>query len=256
MNLFNRVLVSLLCLTLIAAMIGITVLAWSAPEQSIDALRDAADWLEDRNQDLEKSFLTAGAVLLGLLALIILGLELVPSRPSEVSVKDVKTGHAVLSTAAIGQRLEEAVNRVEHVSDARVVVKARRKGVQVGMDLHVDPEANLATVTDEAVEAVRDVLNNRVHVALAEPPRARVFYRELRFRRPVRPAGAVLPAPTTTPRDGAGEPRPAGVAAEETPAYEPASRTDPGQGSERAAPAEEQPAWQNEEAAQRRAEER
>jgi hypothetical protein len=78
------------------------------------------------------------------------------------------------------------VQRVPHVATVRAVVKAKRKGVQVALDLHVDPEANLAAETDEACQAAQDVLTERVHVALQEPPHARLHYRELRLRqRPI-----------------------------------------------------------------------
>jgi hypothetical protein len=116
----------------------------------------------------------------------------------------------VLSTAAIGQRIEEAVAKVPHVSSAKALVKAKRKGVLVSLDLHVDPDANLAIVTDEACQAATDVLTNRVHVALVEPPHARLHYRELRLRdrqaperRPVREMPAKEPAPVRQTTDPA-----------------------------------------------------
>jgi hypothetical protein len=183
MTVFNRIFVAIVCLVLIAAAVAVIVLAWTSPGSSIDGLRDAADWLDDNNQDLEKGILTAVAAIIGVIALVVFVLELIPPRSTEVSVTDLKVGNAVLSTAAIAQRVEEAVSRVPHVADARAVVKPKRKGVLVNMDLHVDPEANLAAVTDEVYETAADVLNNRVHVAMAEPPRARVFYREIRLRR-------------------------------------------------------------------------
>ena len=59
----------------------------------------------------------------------------------------------------------------------------------------MDPDANLAVVTDEACEAASDVLANKVHVALAAPPQARLHYRELRMRaRPVKDPAAAVPA--------------------------------------------------------------
>ena len=65
------------------------------------------------------------------------------------------------------------------------------------MDLHVDADANLAEVSDSAAEAAREALTNRMHVALARPPRAQLHYRELRLRRvaAVEPSEAARPAP-------------------------------------------------------------
>ena len=201
MSLFSRIFVILICLALAAGAIAIVVLAWTIPLRSIDGLRVAVDWLEEHNQDTEKALLTAIGAVLGLLALIVVVLELLPRIGTAVKVTDLKVGDAVLSTTSIAQRVEETVQRVPHVAAVRAVVKAKRKGVQVALDLHVDPEANLATVTDEACAAAQDVLINRVHVALLEPPHARLHYRELRLRQrpPVAPTPQEAPVAPSAP---------------------------------------------------------
>jgi hypothetical protein len=197
MNTLNRIFLVLLCLALIAGAIAVTVLAWGAPDESIERLREGVDWLEDNNDDFEKVVLTAIAAGVGLVALIVLLFELLPRSSPNVKVSDLRVGSALLSTAAIGQRVEEAVEQVPHVADARAQVKTKKKGVQVSLDLHVDPEANLATVADEACDATRDVLTNRIHVELVDTPRVRLHYRELRLGRNAtrRPAVETPPPP-------------------------------------------------------------
>jgi hypothetical protein len=198
MNLFNRGFTLIVCLKLAAAAIAIIVLAWTMPQASIDALQDAVDWLQKHNHDLEKALLTSGGAFIALLALVVALLELLPRSGTEVKVTDLKVGDAVLSTAAISQRIDEAVAHVPHVAEGRSTVRAKRKGVLVLLDLHVDPEANLAVVSDEACQAAQDVLSDRVHVALLERPRVRLHYRELRLRgRPApgpRPQAPVRPS--------------------------------------------------------------
>jgi hypothetical protein len=196
MNVLNRLLMILVCLGLIAAAVSIIVLTWTIPGETIDGLRNAVGWLEDNNQDFEKAVLTAVAAFVAFITLIVLLFELTPKSGGDVKVTDLRVGNAVLSTAAIGQRIEEAVRLVPHVVDVKSTVKTRGKGVAVGLDLHVDPDANLAEVTDAACQAASDVLTNRVHVGLAAPPRARLHYRELRLSRLQRPApGTHAPAP-------------------------------------------------------------
>jgi hypothetical protein len=75
------------------------------------------------------------------------------------------------------------VVKVPHVAEVRADVTSRRKGVLVSLDLQVDPDANLATVTDEACQTAQEVLTERVHVHLLRPPSARLHYRELRLHR-------------------------------------------------------------------------
>jgi hypothetical protein len=194
MNMFNRVALLLVCGLLIIGAGAIIGLTWAAPQESIDWLADASGWLDDHNTDGTKALITLGAGIAILLALVVLVAELLPRGTGEVSVTGLQGGDAVLTTAAIGQRIEEAVNQVPNVSDVRATVKAKGKAVLVGLDLHVDPDANLAEVTDAACQAARNVLQDRVHVELAAPPRARLHYRELRLKgRQVRPASTDRP---------------------------------------------------------------
>ncbi|HEU0074694.1 MAG TPA: alkaline shock response membrane anchor protein AmaP [Dehalococcoidia bacterium] len=192
MNTFNRVSLVLLCLVLMFGAAAITALAWGGPDESIDWLRDAINWLDERNTDGTKFIITTAAVVVMMMSLTVLIVELYPRAGGQVKVTDLHVGDAVLSTAAIGQRVEEAVTLVPDVADVRATVRAKRKGVVVNLDLHVDPQANLAAVIDEASEAARTVLTEKVHVALAEPPRTRIHYRELRLRgRPPRRPAAI-----------------------------------------------------------------
>jgi hypothetical protein len=199
-NLINRLALVTICLALIAGAGAVIGLAWAAPEESIKWLADAAGWLDDHNTDGTKALITIGGGLVLLVGFVVLVMELIPQSSGEVKVTGLQVGDAVLTTAAIGQRIEEAVNQVPNVSDVRANVRARRKGVTVALDLHVDPDANLAAVTDAACEAARDVLSDKVHVELLAPPRARLHYRELRLKgRQVRQIPVEAPAPVEEP---------------------------------------------------------
>ena len=203
MNVFSRIVVVFLCLAVVAGAVSLIVLAWSIPNNSVSWLRDAVDWLDDHNTDTNKAILTAAASAVAFVSLIVIVMELLPQSSATVKVTDLQIGDASLSTAAIAQRVEEGVRAVRHVSDVRASIRSKRKGVLVDLDLRVDPEANLAVVTDEALEAARDTLLNRVHVSLAAPPRARLQYRELRTTRAAAAAARARPA---APAGGNGAP--------------------------------------------------
>ena len=181
MNVFNRLFMILLAVALIAVAVAALALTWTIPNDTIAWLRDATDWMAKHNQDTEKALLSLIAGVVAFLALVLVLLELLPDN-GDVRVTDLRIGGAVLSTADITQRVEEAVRTVDHVVNVKAAVKAKRKGVAVLLNLDVDPDANLMVVTDEACEAATDMLTNKVHVALAEPPQARLHYRELRFK--------------------------------------------------------------------------
>jgi hypothetical protein len=201
-NTFNRIVLILLCILLVAAAVAIIFLTWTIPNRSINGLHDAVQWVDDNDGDLEKAVLTTISAGIGLISLAVLLIELLPRSGPDVKVVDVNAGDATLSTAAIGQRIEEAVCQVAHVAEVRAGVRAKKKGVLVSLDLQVDPDANLATVTDEACQTAQDVLTGRVHVQLLRPISAHLHYRELRLhgrnveRRPVSPS---TPAPPSLP---------------------------------------------------------
>jgi hypothetical protein len=200
MNTFNRILLILVCLTLLVVAVAIIVLTWTIPNRTIDSLADAVQWMDDNDGDFEKALLTTASAFIGLVATIVLLIELIPRRGSAVRVTDLASGAATLSIAAIGQRLEEAVCQVPNIAEARANVKSKRRGILVDLDLHVEPEANLATVTDEACRVAQEALAERVHVTLLKPPTVRLHYRELR---PQGRGQATNGARRTTVRPGA-----------------------------------------------------
>jgi hypothetical protein len=204
MNMFNRVVLIVICVLLVVAAIAVITLTWTIPNRSVNWLADAAQWIDDNDGDLEKALLTTVSAFIGLVAVIVLLIELIPRRGPAVQVTNLSSGTATLSAAAIGQRIEEAVVLVPHVSEVRADVKSRKKGVLVALDLQVDPEANLATVTDEAIQVATEVLTDRVHVALIRPPTARLHYRELRMHRGNNAPGAgrAVAAPQNTRPNG------------------------------------------------------
>jgi hypothetical protein len=203
MSLLNRAILVFFALALASGAIAVAVLAWTIPSESIDGLYNAVDWLDENRGDAERGILTGAVAAIVLLAIGIILLEVMPGSASEVSVTDLSGGDAVLSTAAIGHRIEEAVRDVPQVTQVKAGVRTRKKGVIVDLVLHVEPSASLAAVSDQASEATRRVLADKVHVELMEPPHARLYYTEQR-----RGAAPILQRETLTPAAaalGAGE---------------------------------------------------
>jgi hypothetical protein len=182
MNVFNRIVLVFLCLALMAGSIAVIALAWEAPNGSIEALQDAVTWLDDNNQDSEKSILTAIAGAIAFLAFVLLLLEVIPRSSDQVRANDLQMGAVMLPTAAIGQRVEAAVRAGAEVSDVRAQVKGRRNGVLVRLDLYVHPDATLTEVTEQAYQATTEVLTERLHVSLLAPPVVRIHYRDTKAR--------------------------------------------------------------------------
>jgi flagellar basal body-associated protein FliL len=219
MNLANRLIIVLGALVVIFAVAVVILFTWATASESVERLGDFVQFLDDHAEDNgSRIILTLGGIVVALLALVVVIAELTPSRAERVPVRDVRAGDALLSTDAIAQRLQQEVSVVPHVTQTKATVAARGKGVEVDLELHVDPDTNLALTSEEACRAVENLLTNRLSVEMARPPRLNIRYSELRLVGA--PAAASPPAPVPPAEEPPAEAEEIGspVAAAETPA--------------------------------------
>jgi hypothetical protein len=100
-------------------------------------------------------------------------------------------------------------------------VAARGKGVEVDLELQVDPDTNLALTSEEACRVVENLLTNRLSVEMARPPRLNLRYSELRLAGA--PTEALPSAPPPPAQESPAETEvkePPAAAAETSPAAE------------------------------------
>jgi len=230
MNIANRLIIVLGALLLIFAVAVVILFTWAAASESVDRLGDFVQFLHDHEEDNgSRVILTLGGIVVALLALVVVIAELTPPRAERVPVRDVRAGDALLSTGAIAQRLQQEVSFVPHVTQVKTTVAARGKGVEVDLELHVDPDTNLALTSEEACRVVENLLTNRLSVEMARPPRLNLRYSELRL------AGAPTVASPAAPPPPVEEP-PAEAEVTEPPT---AAAETPSAGEEGKPPAEE-----------------
>jgi hypothetical protein len=158
-------------------------------------------------------------------------LEIVPRADKTVLVRDVGMGTAVLSTAAVARRLEQLVAGLPEVEAVRASVSRRKDAVDVSLRVMVDPESDLSVVASEVSRTTQEGVTEQMCVALARPPRLRLYYSSRPLTHtPSRPRAAVSAVPEEHPR---AHPRKAHVTAgqEETrPPSEAGSETPPREG--------------------------
>ena len=179
MDVTNRVIIVAGAFVWIFLVLVLILLAWGAPENSIDRLGDFVEYLDDHTDDVSRVILTLGGVILVLVAVVLIIAEVTPPATAAVKVQQVKAGSAVISTQEIEQRVEQEVGSVPHVSQAAVKVVGRGRGVELDLDLHVDPEANLTEAAEEACQRARELAEGKMGIALLRPPRAHLHYKEL-----------------------------------------------------------------------------
>jgi hypothetical protein len=176
----------------------VILFAWAAAPDSVERLTDFVGFLDDHAEDNgSRIILTLGGLVVALLALVVVIAELTPGEAGRVPVRDVQAGDVLLSTDAIAQRLHQALSAVPHVTQAKATVTARGKAVEVDLELHVDPDTNLASTSEEVCRTVEDLVGTRLSVEMARPPRLNLRYSELRLAQTS--TGAAQPAPPPPP---------------------------------------------------------
>jgi hypothetical protein len=214
----NRFVIVVIALLVIFASLVVVMLAWGAPEQSIDQLRDFAGFLDDNTTREGQIIVSLLAAVIVLLMLTVIILEITPSPTQRMRVRSITSGEVSITTPEMAERIEQEVRAVPHVAEASAIVAARGKRAEVALELHVDSGADLALTADEACRRTQALVVQGMGIRLAKPPRARLHYRELRLRGTTEERPATTPAAMTTgwerPDDDAGrsdEQRPAGA---------------------------------------------
>lgn len=178
----NRAIIVSGALSFIFIILVIVMLAWGAPDDSIDRMFRLSNYMGDHNNDQAKLIITFGGFILALAALLLIVYEVTPPESGNVKV-DVGTGDACISTEEIAMRVESEVRAMPQVQDVQATVMGRGSKAEVKLALHVRPEAELAATAGEACARARDLIERQMGVGLASEPKAELHYRELQVAR-------------------------------------------------------------------------
>ena len=176
MNEMNRYLVVLGASALIVATAVVVFLTWAAPTESVDALADVVQFLDDNDGTAGRVVITLAALALAVLALLWIVVELAPDD----EVKELRIEQAGATTIvpadALRLRLEESLLGLAGVTAARSRVWPRDKGVAVGLELTVVQTANGGDITQQAVRAVVDTLREDLGLPVSGTPDVRIAF--------------------------------------------------------------------------------
>lgn len=170
MNLFNRIVVTLLLL----ALIPIVAVGLIAPHEGSQLLRDGLDSIEDGDGSLSAGqLLLRGGLVVLIDGLLVFLLYLQVRRPpaSGVPVRQVEGGEAQIAVSSIVSRLEYHVDRLPGVLDVKLKLAARRKGVEVRLDVETVADIFLPTIIEEIGNVTRQVIEEEMGLKLKGKPK-------------------------------------------------------------------------------------
>ena len=203
MNVFNRIVVILLILTLMV----LIPLMLIFPEQVAFVLRYAADLLDLNLQWLGtltstaqmgvRFLLAAVALLVFLVGIVFLVLEVVRLRRGTVRLKE---GSGELMMDSVSQHVAYFVDAIPDVIRVRPEVSSRGDKVRASVYAETIPEANVPAKTAEIAQTVQQVIEGQLGLQL--DGQVRVVIRPVAYPKgyakpavPPAPAIAVQPAP-------------------------------------------------------------
>jgi len=161
MDIFNRVVVVLVLVLLIAALVW----AMLQPLYFVEALLVAGEGLE--GIVYSNYFLYLGVAALSLLvALVFLWLELRRRTRKTVRVHQVSSGEVELSVVSIGQSLEYFVNGLEGVIRVKSKIRSKGKAVDIILNVETRPDVDVPSKTDEICQVTRDVVEAKMGLKL------------------------------------------------------------------------------------------
>lgn len=190
MNVFNRIVMVLLFIAIIALVV--VTLRW--PFATIAVIRNFLDWAEAQITPYTWPTMLAGGILIGLLCLLLIVLELRRPRRKMVPIRKVSGGKAFLLTESVARRLGWYISRLSDVSRVTPTVWARGSGVDVRIDLETAPQVDVPMKTEEVLAVVREQVEDKMGLKLR---RVRVQVRSAPF--PKEPAVIAAPAPPPPP---------------------------------------------------------
>ena len=165
MNVFNRLIMLLLLLGIIALVV--TFFIWPYP--TINLLQY---WLKVAEANIGSIFIwriiLAAGVGIMLLCFVLILLEIIRRRPKAIRIRKVRGGKAELRTESIGRRLAWHVDRLSDVVKVTPRVKARGNGVDVVLNLETGPDVDVPMKTEEVIAVVREQVESKMGLKLRQ----------------------------------------------------------------------------------------
>ncbi len=169
MNAFNRMVVIVLWLLLMAA-IGV---ATAAPQTTLawmqDGLVQAGDWLAVQEENNAGNFLI-GQIAVGVAAVLIfgvlIGLEIWSGQRRGVRIRTTQGGSAEIDTTSISRRLSWQLDQLAEIITVVPIVKSKGGSVDIKLEIEAAPDVDVPMKTDEVVDVTRELIEQDMGLKL------------------------------------------------------------------------------------------
>ena len=171
MNAFNKVVVVVLLLALLAGIIYLAVMPTQAVQYTQTGLTSVSTFL-DHAAKTSRWLFAGGRILVGLAAVSLicwlLWKELKPRRPKAVKIHTEGNSNATVTTESVSKRLAWHIDQLADVISVTPEVTATGRSVSVLVNLETRPEIDVPMKTDEVVGVVKEVVTERMGLQLGK----------------------------------------------------------------------------------------
>lgn len=172
MNIFNRVIMTLLFLALIV----LTAVVAIAPAQSLDVTAKFFQWAYQNTtaymQGSDWAYFAAGRVIIGgaivIISLLFIWLELRRPRRKTIRAQKMEGGEAHIAIDSIAQRLAYNIDKLPDVIKVSPRITDRSRGVDVDLVLETTPDIDIPMKTEEVLQVAREVIVDRMGLKLGK----------------------------------------------------------------------------------------
>ena len=171
MNLFNRIVVTLLLLALIPILTVVLIV----PHEAIQVV---GDWIDDMDARVDDSVSTGRLLIGGVIAVLVdallvflIYLQVRRSSKKAVPVHKIKGGEAQVAVSSIVERLEYSVDRLNGILSVQPKISPQRRGVAVALDVEITSEVDMTSKIEEVSNVVRQVVEDEMGLKLRGKPK-------------------------------------------------------------------------------------
>ncbi len=114
------------------------------------------------------------AAAVDLLLILILFFEIKQSKPTKAQVKLIGGGTAEVTFEAVSQRLKVIKERVGGIVSVHSDVRAKRKKIDVRLEVGIMPETNVPNKIEQLQSIVKEIVEQQMGLHLASTPEIKV----------------------------------------------------------------------------------
>ncbi|MHB1293849.1 MAG: alkaline shock response membrane anchor protein AmaP [Anaerolineae bacterium] len=163
MNVFNRIVVVLGIVALLAMMVFV-VLFPVTTAAAVTTARDA--FTAGVANETVFTFVIAGGIVLGVVLLVLLWAELRSPRRRTVLIRTNGKSDAHLGVDSVIQELAYRIDELPGVLKVQPHVRSRGRDVDVALDVDTSPSVNIPTLSDQITDVVHESVENQLGLVL------------------------------------------------------------------------------------------